>query len=216
MNVDSSLIIEEILGGGDGLAYKARRKNGPAKPSMGNRISKLFGIESKADETTPMSQKYMEDMDTYYTVYNWELPNQIPMKMPAASLTTSGNISKGSIVSSVANSSSPQVLIAEVILEKNGVLDDPKAGAEEAPIVSEKEIEVGSNKAAIAVKAIVKPAELPEIELINAQATQNLVAGITEPMNSTGVNESQSARDIPPQIDSHQETESISGSNNII
>lgn len=158
----------------------------------------------------------MEDMDTYYTVYNWELPNQIPMKMPTKSQTASGNISKGSMASSAANSSSPQVPSVDLISEQNCVLDDSNAVAEAAPIVSDKAIEGGSNNISIQVDALVMPVNSNKTELLNVETTQTSVAGIsTEPMNSTGIFESKGAIDIPP-MDSHQETESISGSNPII
>lgn len=95
LNVDSSLLIEEIIGGGDGLSYKARR-NSPKKDSFKSRFSNAFrsliGVPRKVKdievtaielprELTRQEQE-MKDMDTYYTNYSYECPNQVPMVLP--------------------------------------------------------------------------------------------------------------------------------------
>ncbi|KAJ3302488.1 hypothetical protein HDV03_004911 [Kappamyces sp. JEL0829] len=94
LNIDSALLIDEIIGGGDGLAYKAR-KGSERRPSfsekLANGFKKLLGIKPKEvpapDPNAPppvlsREQQEFADMDKYYTNYNWELPDQQPMTLP--------------------------------------------------------------------------------------------------------------------------------------
>lgn len=88
------MLIDEIIGGGDGLAYKARRNDADARNSLKSRIGrgikKILGIKSKnkiVDPNAPppvltREQQDMADMDRYYTNYNHELPDQKPMALP--------------------------------------------------------------------------------------------------------------------------------------
>lgn len=89
-------MIDEIIGGGDGLAYKARRNDSDRRPSLSEKITngfkKIFGIKIKEPEVIDPNapppvltreQQDMADMDLYYTNYNHELPDQLPMVLPA-------------------------------------------------------------------------------------------------------------------------------------
>jgi hypothetical protein len=85
------LVIDEIIGGGDGLAYKARkgdRKTPSMKQKLGKALKKLLGIKEKVvDPNAPKppptrEEMEMKEMDDYYTNYNWELPDQKPMQLP--------------------------------------------------------------------------------------------------------------------------------------
>lgn len=95
MNIDSALLIDEIIGGGDGLAYKARRNNADRRPSISEKISngfrKMLGIKLKEPEVVDPNapppiltreQQDMVDMDNFYSIYNHELPDQKPMSLP--------------------------------------------------------------------------------------------------------------------------------------
>ncbi|KAJ3270518.1 hypothetical protein HDV01_007774 [Terramyces sp. JEL0728] len=92
LNVDSALVIDELMGGGDGLAYKARKGDRPRGKSVGEKFTtgflKLFGIEVKEkapEEPKPKTKEEleMEEMDLHYIPYNHELPDQAPMSMPS-------------------------------------------------------------------------------------------------------------------------------------
>jgi hypothetical protein len=92
--VDSSLLIDEIIGGGDGLSYKARKGQRRRKSSFKERVFKFLGFAHKLPEPVdpntpapPLSREEidMKAMDIYYTNYNWELPNQQPMVQPPTS-----------------------------------------------------------------------------------------------------------------------------------
>lgn len=93
LNIDSALLIDEIIGGGDGLAYKVRKAD--KKPSAMSKaikgLKKMMGMKVKEPvvvdpnapppKLTPEDQQ-MADMDKYYTNFNWELPDQKSMEMP--------------------------------------------------------------------------------------------------------------------------------------
>ena len=93
LNIDSALLIDEIIGGGDGLAYKVRKAD--KKPSAISKVlkgfKKMIGMKVKEPvavdpnapppKLTPEDQQ-MADMDKYYTTFNWELPDQKSMEMP--------------------------------------------------------------------------------------------------------------------------------------
>lgn len=93
LNIDSALLIDEIIGGGDGLSYKVRKAD--KKPSAISKavkgLKKMLGIKTKVpkpvDPNAPLAKlspedQQMSDMDNYYTSFNWELPDQKPMQMP--------------------------------------------------------------------------------------------------------------------------------------
>lgn len=87
-------MIDEIIGGGDGLAYKVRKadKKPSAISKLFKKIRKMLGMgEKKKKEQDPNApppppltkeQQEMADMDKYYTTFNWELPDQKPMVLP--------------------------------------------------------------------------------------------------------------------------------------
>lgn len=86
--MDAALLIDEIVAGGDGLAYRPRKgsKHRSFSQKVTSGIKKILGIKSKTKDGTikvlTREQREMELMDTCFTTYNWELPDQQPMIMP--------------------------------------------------------------------------------------------------------------------------------------
>ena len=92
-----------MLGGQQNLQYKPRKKKiDPNDPNrkltftekLANSMSNLFGTSksvSSINGSTPNLQQQKpktrkqierEQMDDYYTPFDWELPDQKPMKLP--------------------------------------------------------------------------------------------------------------------------------------
>lgn len=89
--MDVALFVEDIIEGGDGLSYKAR-KDPNRSPSVSVKLfkgfKKILGLKSEeVDPNAPpveltKEQQDHADMDEYYTVFNCELENQVEMIMP--------------------------------------------------------------------------------------------------------------------------------------
>ncbi|KAJ3260811.1 hypothetical protein HK103_007374 [Boothiomyces macroporosus] len=140
LNVDSALVIDELMGGGDGLAYKARKSERQRGKSVGEKFTtgflKLFGIEVKEkapEEPKPKTKEEleMEEMDLYYIPYNHELPDQPVMSMP--------NDKKHSPEKAhFEDEDSPQNEKMDDKQSRNSSVDEPVA---KAPVIDEKVID---------------------------------------------------------------------------
>jgi hypothetical protein len=91
--------MDEMLYGGEKLSYKPRKD--PSKPSTPSKLMKkitnLFGSKKKSVNGSHCSamaspspaERQMKEMDDCFTVFNWELPDQIPMSLPATTILPS-------------------------------------------------------------------------------------------------------------------------------
>ncbi|KAJ3371649.1 hypothetical protein HDU91_005041 [Kappamyces sp. JEL0680] len=99
LNISPNILIEEMLGGQENLAYKPRKKKkDPKDPNrkltftekLTASMTKLFhGSSPTLGDGTPSPPKpksrkeiEREQMDEYYIPYDWELPNQKAMTLP--------------------------------------------------------------------------------------------------------------------------------------
>ena len=91
--MDSNLIIDELIGGSERLAYKRRKgkKDPNAEPSFGKKMRQLFRKvfhvtkkPKREEESEPETREEMEyrEMDEYFTDFNFEFPDQKPMELP--------------------------------------------------------------------------------------------------------------------------------------
>jgi hypothetical protein len=143
LNVDSSLLIDEIIGGGDGLAYKAR-KGSRRGSTIKDKFLKLFGVEPKPAEPEAASappvltrdQLEMKEMDQYYTNFNWELPDQKPMTMPPTAMK-----GKRSRSNSAAVCSGPSSPVHSSNVNSCHTLDDPPMSPLRQDIIPESPLE---------------------------------------------------------------------------
>jgi hypothetical protein len=106
MNFSANLLIEDMLGA-EQLSYKPRKKKRDPNSlslsqKLSNSIGNLFGIKSnsedKLQQPKPKTKEQidMEQMDQFWTDFDYELPNQKPMVLPSSSKkpTESKQVSK--------------------------------------------------------------------------------------------------------------------------
>jgi flagellum-specific peptidoglycan hydrolase FlgJ len=106
MNFSANLLIEDMLGA-EQLSYKPRKKKRDPNSlslsqKLSNSIGNLFGIKSSSEEKLqkpkPKTREQidMEQMDQFWTDFDYELPDQKPMVLPSSSKKTgdSKNVSK--------------------------------------------------------------------------------------------------------------------------
>lgn len=88
LNIPPSIHIEEMLLGHEKLEYKPRKKATTNKKTLADKISyslsSMFGSNPAIQPPKPKSRKQIErdQMDKYYIDFNYEKPNQLPMKLP--------------------------------------------------------------------------------------------------------------------------------------
>ncbi|KAJ2986233.1 hypothetical protein HDV02_000176, partial [Globomyces sp. JEL0801] len=140
INVDQALVIDELMGGGDNLHYKARKGSRKRTGSLSEKVQtgflKMLGMAPKPrkmdENNMPIKTKSeleLEEMDVYYIVYNHELPDQPTMKMPskpekASSPADSPPKAEIEEVHDVEDSQAPTSLATGGISRNSSVQDD--------------------------------------------------------------------------------------------
>ena len=172
--MDSNLIIDELIGGSERLAYKARKEKKPKKDKkggddgFGSKFKKAFkkalGIKQdekksgqEEDDKPTREESERQEMDDYFTNFNWELADQKPMELPP----------RGKKMQAV-----DLAEVAEV--EDSEHDDDAKEGTNKskAPIV---ESNVGGSSPGLSVSKSAEPSEKPRSVLPKTETTKTHV-----------------------------------------
>lgn len=84
--MDQTLLAEEFISGGIGIASRSKTKNHSLSGMLSKRFKSILGINSNSQAEKNLvetrEEKELKLMEWFYTNYNWENTEQDPIVMP--------------------------------------------------------------------------------------------------------------------------------------